>query len=184
MASPLPLRIAANYVMPALGSPTNSTSGAKRLVDGVTDPTLTSGVFYASAANKLNGPMVNQADFFPDLANPSFQDQRQRGHPPLHLMTSPRPGDAFHLNFDGAVIAGRYIGVDRPHHMLIEWDRPGTDNTTPTPTFIEFTFTPTGDETTMQVQLTGLSREDAALYLQLFAPMSASTVGRVPNLIR
>ncbi len=48
--------------------------GAKRLVDGVTDPTLSSGVFYASAANKLKGPMVDQADIFPDLANPSFQD--------------------------------------------------------------------------------------------------------------
>ena len=31
-------------------------------------------MFYASAANTLTGPMVNQADFLPDLANPSFQD--------------------------------------------------------------------------------------------------------------
>jgi hypothetical protein len=30
--------------------------------------------FYASEANKLNGPMVNQADLVPGLANPSFQD--------------------------------------------------------------------------------------------------------------
>ena len=35
---------------------------------------LSSGVFYASAANKLKGPLVDQADIFPDLANPSFQD--------------------------------------------------------------------------------------------------------------
>ena len=48
--------------------------GAKRLVDGFTGPTLSSGVFYASAANKLTGPLVDQADFLPDLANPSFQD--------------------------------------------------------------------------------------------------------------
>ena len=71
---PLPMRIAAKYVMPALGLAHKLDVGAKRLVDGVTDPTLSSGVFYASAANKLNGPMVNQADFLPDLANPSFQD--------------------------------------------------------------------------------------------------------------
>ena len=70
----LPLRIAAKYVMPALGITHKLDVGAKRLVDGVTDPTLSSGVFYASAANKLNGPLVNQADIFPDLANPSFQD--------------------------------------------------------------------------------------------------------------
>jgi NAD(P)-dependent dehydrogenase (short-subunit alcohol dehydrogenase family) len=71
---PLPMRVAAKYVMPALGLAHNLDVGAKRLVDGVTDPTLSSGAFYASAANKLNGPMVNQADFLPDLGNPSFQD--------------------------------------------------------------------------------------------------------------
>jgi NAD(P)-dependent dehydrogenase (short-subunit alcohol dehydrogenase family) len=70
----LPLRVAAKYVMPALGISHKLEVGAKRLVDAVTDPNLSSGVFYASAANKLNGPLVDQADIFPDLANPSFQD--------------------------------------------------------------------------------------------------------------
>lgn len=71
---PLPMRIAAKYVMPTLGLAHKLDVGAKRLVDGVTEPTLTSGAFYASAANKLNGPMVNQADLLPDLANASYQD--------------------------------------------------------------------------------------------------------------
>jgi len=71
---PLPMRIGAKYVMPALGLSHKLDVGAKRLVDGVTDPTLSSGVFYASAANTLKGPMVNQEDFLPDLANPLFQD--------------------------------------------------------------------------------------------------------------
>jgi NAD(P)-dependent dehydrogenase (short-subunit alcohol dehydrogenase family) len=70
----LPLRLAARYVMPYLGISHNLDVGARRLVDGVTDVTLSSGVFYASAANKLTGPLVDQADIFPDLANPSFQD--------------------------------------------------------------------------------------------------------------
>jgi NAD(P)-dependent dehydrogenase (short-subunit alcohol dehydrogenase family) len=70
----LPLRIAAKYVMPALGITHKLDVGARRLVDGVTDPTLSSGVFYASPANKVSGPLVNQSDIFPDLANPSFQD--------------------------------------------------------------------------------------------------------------
>ena len=60
--------------MPTLGFAHKLDVGAKRLVDGVTDPTLSSGMFYASAANTLKGPLVNQADIFPDLANPSFQD--------------------------------------------------------------------------------------------------------------
>ena len=68
------MRVAAKYVMPALGFSHKLDVGAKRLVDGVTDPALSSGVFYASPANKLKGPLVNQADFLPDLANPSFQD--------------------------------------------------------------------------------------------------------------
>jgi NAD(P)-dependent dehydrogenase (short-subunit alcohol dehydrogenase family) len=70
----LPLRLAAKYVMPALRISHKLDVGARRLVDGVTDPTLASGVFYASAANTLIGPLVDQADIFPDLANPSFQD--------------------------------------------------------------------------------------------------------------
>jgi hypothetical protein len=60
--------------MPHLSIPHNVDVGARRLVDGVTDPTLSSGVFYASAANKLTGPLVDQAEIFPDLANPLFQD--------------------------------------------------------------------------------------------------------------
>ena len=70
----LPLRIAAKYVMPHLGISHKLDVGARRLVDGVTDPTLSSGVFYASAANTMTGPLVDQADIFPDLANRSFQD--------------------------------------------------------------------------------------------------------------
>jgi NAD(P)-dependent dehydrogenase (short-subunit alcohol dehydrogenase family) len=71
---PLPMRVAAKYVMPTLGLAHKLDVGARRLVDGVTDPTLSSGAFYASAANTLKGPVVNQADILPDLANPFFQD--------------------------------------------------------------------------------------------------------------
>ncbi len=71
----LGFRIAAKYVMPHLGISHNLDVGAKRLVDGVTDSTLSSGVFYASAAGKMKGPLVDQTDIFPDLADPSFQDQ-------------------------------------------------------------------------------------------------------------
>ena len=81
----LPLRLAARYVMPYLGISHKLDVGARRLVDGVTDPTLSSGVFYASAANKLTGPFVDQADIFPDLANPSFQDHANEA---IHRFTS------------------------------------------------------------------------------------------------
>jgi NAD(P)-dependent dehydrogenase (short-subunit alcohol dehydrogenase family) len=71
---PLPMRVAAKYVMPALGLAHKLDVGAKRLVDGVTDTTLSSGTFYASAANSLKGPMVDQTELLPDLANLAFQD--------------------------------------------------------------------------------------------------------------
>ena len=61
--------------MPVLGISHKLDVGAKRLVDGVTDPTLCSGVFYASAVMPtLKGPPVNEAKSSPDLANPTFQD--------------------------------------------------------------------------------------------------------------
>jgi hypothetical protein len=75
---PLPVRLAAKYVMPVigprLGISHNLQTGARRLVDAVTDPALRSGVFYASIANTITGPVVDQADIFPDLGNKSFQD--------------------------------------------------------------------------------------------------------------
>ncbi len=74
----LPLRIAAKYVVPALGPALGLVhkldKGAGRLVEGVTDPTMKSGVFYASAANTITGPLVDQADIFSDLGNLTFQD--------------------------------------------------------------------------------------------------------------
>jgi NAD(P)-dependent dehydrogenase (short-subunit alcohol dehydrogenase family) len=70
----LPFRMAAKYVMPHLGISHKLDVGAQRLVCGVTESTWPSGVFYASAAGKLKGPLYDQADIFPDLANPSFQD--------------------------------------------------------------------------------------------------------------
>ena len=70
----LPFRLAAKYLMPHLGISHGLEVGAKRLVDAATDPTLSSGTFYASAAGKMKGPIVDQTNIYPDLADPSFQD--------------------------------------------------------------------------------------------------------------
>lgn len=71
---PLPMRVVATYVLPALGLAHGLDVGAERLVHGVTDRSLSSGRFYASAANALTGPLYDQADLVPDLLNPTFQD--------------------------------------------------------------------------------------------------------------
>jgi uncharacterized protein YndB with AHSA1/START domain len=100
-------------------------------------------------------------------------------------MTAPRPGDAFHLDLDGTVIAGRYIEVDPPHRLVLGWDRQGTDNATPTPAFVEITLTPKGDVTNVNVQLSGLSEEDTAFYLPLWERqldrIAAALVGAKPS---
>ena len=84
-------------------------------------------------------------------------------------MTAPQPGDAFHLDLDGTVIAGRYIEVDPPHRLVIGWDRQGTNKATPTPALIEITLTSTVVGTNVRVQLSGLSAENNAFYRRLWA---------------
>lgn len=76
---PLPARILAQrvlmpYVAPALGIGHKLEEGAKRLEIAVTDPFLRSGVFYASAANTLIGPVIDQAEIIAALRNPVIQD--------------------------------------------------------------------------------------------------------------
>ncbi len=48
--------------------------GAQRYVDVVLDEAYESGVFYASKASSLTGPLVDQATIFEDVANAAFQD--------------------------------------------------------------------------------------------------------------
>ena len=76
---PAPLRIIGNrillpYVAPALGIGHRLQYGAARLVSAVTDPSLQSGTFYASAAKTITGPVVDQAEIVPELRDPDVQD--------------------------------------------------------------------------------------------------------------
>jgi hypothetical protein len=77
---PALLRIIANrillpYVAPAFGIGHKLDIGAKRLADAVTDTSLQSGVFYASAANTITGPVIDQAEIIPQLHDARIQDQ-------------------------------------------------------------------------------------------------------------
>jgi NAD(P)-dependent dehydrogenase (short-subunit alcohol dehydrogenase family) len=76
---PLPLRammrtVLMPVVLPLLGLIHNVDKGAKRLVDALDDDTLRSGAFYASKADTLTGPVIDQSEIFPDLANLEYQD--------------------------------------------------------------------------------------------------------------
>ncbi len=61
------------YVLPALGRGHRLETGAQRLVNGVTDDQLRSGVFYASAPGKVTGPLVDQSVIVTDFKDPTIQ---------------------------------------------------------------------------------------------------------------
>jgi NAD(P)-dependent dehydrogenase (short-subunit alcohol dehydrogenase family) len=62
--------------------------GAGRLTLAVTDPAYRNGTFYASRANTLTGPVVDQATIFSDLANTTFQDN---AHEAIHRFLPRQP---------------------------------------------------------------------------------------------
>jgi len=61
-------------VAPLKGLVHKLEKGAKRFVDGINDESFVSGVFYASKAKSLTGPVVDQSTIFADLNNTAFQD--------------------------------------------------------------------------------------------------------------
>jgi len=76
---PPPMKFMFKYVMmpivmPLRGLAHKLEKGARRFVEGISDESLSSGVFYASKPNKLIGPVIDQSSIFPDLNNQAFQD--------------------------------------------------------------------------------------------------------------
>ena len=76
---PLRKKLMFKYIMLPIVAPLKGIvhkleKGAKRFVDGINNESFTSGVFYASRAKSLVGPVVDQGTIFPDLNNTTFQD--------------------------------------------------------------------------------------------------------------
>lgn len=70
---PLMNRVLMPRVLPVLGLAHPISAGARRLVDATVRDDLDSGKFYASAANTLTGPLVDQAGIVADFADPTIQ---------------------------------------------------------------------------------------------------------------
>jgi NAD(P)-dependent dehydrogenase (short-subunit alcohol dehydrogenase family) len=75
---PLPVRLMMRtvlmpVVLPLFGLVHEVEKGAKRLVDALDDDSLHTGVFYASKADALTGPVIDQSEIFPDLSNNTLQ---------------------------------------------------------------------------------------------------------------
>jgi len=76
---PFGKRLMFKYIMLPIVAPIKGLvhkleKGAKRFVDGVSDDSFTSGIFYASKAKRLTGSLIDQSTIFPDLNNSSYQD--------------------------------------------------------------------------------------------------------------
>jgi NAD(P)-dependent dehydrogenase (short-subunit alcohol dehydrogenase family) len=67
-------RVVMPYVGPMFGIAHPLHVGAKRLLDALVDGELRSGGFYASAAKKLTGPLVDQSAIVADFADEETQD--------------------------------------------------------------------------------------------------------------
>jgi NAD(P)-dependent dehydrogenase (short-subunit alcohol dehydrogenase family) len=67
-------RIVMPYIAQPFGVAHPLEIGAKRLVDAVSDNSLQSGLFYASAANRLTGPLVDQGIIVSDFRDERIQD--------------------------------------------------------------------------------------------------------------
>ena len=67
-------RVLMPYVAPALKVAHRLEEGGRRLDTAVTSQSLRSGVFYASAANMITGPVIDQAEILSDLRDPAIQD--------------------------------------------------------------------------------------------------------------
>jgi NAD(P)-dependent dehydrogenase (short-subunit alcohol dehydrogenase family) len=61
-------------VLPLMGMSHSLDKGTQRIIDGINDTSLKSGVFYASKEKVLTGPVIDQSAIFPDLSNEKFQD--------------------------------------------------------------------------------------------------------------
>lgn len=76
---PLGKRLMFKYFMLPIMAPIKGLvhkleKGAKRYVDGISNDTYQSGVFYASKAKRLTGQVIDQSTIFPDLKNTRYQD--------------------------------------------------------------------------------------------------------------
>ncbi len=61
-------------LMPLMGVMHSVETGAKRYVDGITNPDFKTGTFYASANNKPTGKVGDQSVLFPELNNETYQE--------------------------------------------------------------------------------------------------------------
>jgi uncharacterized protein YndB with AHSA1/START domain len=73
-----------------------------------------------------------------------------------HAELEPTPGGAFVVDISGTPIRGRYLEVDPPRRVVVSWGVAGSDDFPPGSSRVEFTLTPTGRGTRLDLAHTQL----------------------------
>jgi uncharacterized protein YndB with AHSA1/START domain len=83
-----------------------------------------------------------------------------------HADLEPRPGGGFAVDCNGAAIRGRFLVVERPHRVVVSWGMAGSENLPPGMSRVEFTLTPVGRGTRLDLVHSGLPETRARNHRQ------------------
>lgn len=97
----------------------------------------------------------------------------------------PVPGGRFAVDINGAAIRGSFLEVDPPHRVVVSWGEGGNEDFPPGSSCVEFTLTPTGSATRLDLTHRGLPDARTAEYakgwqhfaLRLQAMAAGSEIG-------
>jgi len=68
----------------------------------------------------------------------------------------PVSGGSFAVDINGTLVRGEYLVVDPPHRVVVSWGMVGLDELPPGASRVEFTLTPAGGGTRLDLVHTGL----------------------------
>jgi uncharacterized protein YndB with AHSA1/START domain len=73
-----------------------------------------------------------------------------------HADLQPHPGGGFAVDVNGYPVRGHYLVVDPPHRVVVSWGMAGSDDLPPGASRVEFTLTPVGRGTRLDLVHSGL----------------------------
>jgi uncharacterized protein YndB with AHSA1/START domain len=73
-----------------------------------------------------------------------------------HAELQPQPGGGFAVDINGVLVRGEYLEIDPPHRVVVSWGMAGSEDLPPGSSRVEFTLTPTGNGTALNLVHTGL----------------------------
>lgn len=79
-----------------------------------------------------------------------------------HADLDARPGGGFAVDIAGAAVRGEYLHVEPPRRVVVSWGMAGSDELPPGASTVEFTLTPAGRGTRVDLVHSGLPEPQLA----------------------